>query len=100
MPMTPEQAKEWAFKNSKYFKLKDGESFTARLKDMKPITSRFNPEKEVIRYTFELPDGSIKFFENGSGVLLAQMTSLVGKDIQVTREGEKTETKYEVFLAE
>ena len=98
--MTAEQAKEWNRKNSKFYKLYDGESFTAKLKDMKAIPSKFDPEKEVIRYTFEEQDGSNKYWENSNGKLLEQMTALIGKVIQVVRSGEGPQTKYEAFIAE
>ena len=98
--MTPEQASAWRAKNSKFLKLEDGESFTAKLKDMKAITSHFDSEKEVIHYTFELPDGSVKFFDNGSGALCEQLSGLVGKTLQIFRKGEGNNTKYEAFEAE
>mgnify|MGYP001579347439 CR=1 FL=1 len=100
MPMTPEQAKQWAFKNSKFLSLNDGDSFTAKLKDTKPIPSRFDAEKEVIRYTFEMEDGTVKYWENGSGKTLEQMSEYVGMIVQVIRNGEGNQTKYEVLLAE
>ena len=100
MPMTTDQAKEWSRKNSKFLKLEDGESFTAKLKDIKPVTSRFDAEKEVIRYTFELEDTSVKYWENANGKLLEQLTELVGKKLQIFRSGEGNNTKYEAFIAE
>lgn len=100
MPMTPEQAKEWGRKNSRFLKLEDGENFIAKLKDMKPIPNRFDIEKEVIRYTFEFEDGTVKSWENGNAKVLEQMTELVGKKVQVLRNGEGNKTKYEVFIAE
>lgn len=97
MPITPEQAKDWAFKNSKFLSLSDGESFTAKLKDSKAITSRFDPEKEVIRYTFELEDGVTKYWENGSGANLEILSGLYNKTVQITRSGEGNQTKYEIM---
>lgn len=96
MPMTPEQAKEWAFKNSKFLALGDGESFTAKLKDSKPVTSRFDAEKEIIRYTFEFPDGTTKWWENGSGANLEILSGLYNKVVTITRNGEGNATKYEI----
>ena len=77
-------------------KLADGESFTAVLKDMKPIPSSFDPEKEVIHYTFQLPDGSVKYWDNGSGATCEIMSLLVGSKVTITRNGEGNQTKYEV----
>lgn len=97
MGMTPEQAKEWSVKNSKFVRLDDGESFTGILKDMKPIPSKFDPEKEVIHYTFSLPDGSVKYWDNGSGATCEALSALIGKKVTLTRMGEGTQTKYEVM---
>ena len=96
MPMTPEQAREWNVKNSKFVKLDDGESFTGVLKDMKNIPSKFDPEKEVIHYTFELSDGSLKYWDNGSGRTCEEMAALMKRKVTITRMGEGNQTKYEV----
>jgi hypothetical protein len=94
--MTPEQAHEWNQKNSKFVKLGDGESFEAVLKDMKPVPSKFDPEKETIHYTFVMDDGSVKYFDNASGGLCESLAGLVGKKVKLTRHGTDTQTKYEV----
>ena len=97
MPITPEQAKAWAFKNSKFLALGDGESFKAKLKDSKAVTSRFDAEKEIIRYTFEFPDGVVKYWENGSGKNLEILSGLYGHTVEITRSGEGNSTKYEIM---
>ena len=95
--MTPEQAREWNVKNSKFVKLDDGESFTGVLKDMKAVPSHFDPEKEVIHYTFTLPDGTVKYWDNASGATCEAMAACIGKQVQITRNGEGPQTKYEVM---
>lgn len=97
MPISQEEAKAWSFRNSKFLALRDGESFKAKLKDSKAVTSRFDAEKEVIRYTFEFPDGTTKFWENGSGANLEILSALYNKVVEITRSGTGNATKYEIM---
>lgn len=96
MPITPEQAKAWAFKNSKFVSLADGESFTAKLRDSKPVTSRFDADKEIIRYTFEFPEGIIKYWENASGGNLEILSGLYNQEVRISRQGVGNATKYTI----
>ena len=88
--------KDWAFKNSTFLKLGDGESFTGTLQSAKPVTSRFDREKEVMQYQFELEDGSEKLWENGSTRVCEELSDLIGEILKITRRGEGNETKYEI----
>ena len=97
MPISPEQAKECSFKNSKFFGLVDGDSFTAILKDSKIVASHFDAEKESIRYTFEFPDGTVKWWENGSGANLEILSQLYGIKVTITRDGIGNSTRYEIM---
>ena len=97
--MTPEQMKELAVKNSKYIKLEDGGSITAKLIECKAVPQQRDPEKETYRYTLEMEDGSKKLFESTSNGLLRKMADVMGKKIQIMREGEGPETRYEIFIA-
>lgn len=98
MPITPEQAKDWSFKNSKFLSIGDGESFEAKLKDSKAVTSRFDAEKETIRYTFVFPDGTEKYWENGSGTNLEILSTLYGQVVEISRTGTGNATKYEIMV--
>ena len=101
MAMSPEQVREWAKKNSKFIKLADGDSFKGKLKDFKAIPDHFNPDKEVIRYTFEMEDGQLKYWDNGRASVVEAMAGFVGKLVEVWRRGEgKNDTSYEVLSAE
>jgi len=97
MGMTAQEMKEWAKKNNKFVKLSDGESITATFKEVKTITKdSFGTEKEVMRYTLILEDGSLKIFENGSIALANEMANFLGSKVTVTRHGEKQDTRYEI----
>jgi hypothetical protein len=99
--MTPEQMKETAIKNSKYVKLEDGEtSHPALLMECKAVPQQRDPDKETYRYSLKFEDGSIKYLESTSTGLLRRMADVMGKKIQLTREGSGTDTRYEVFLSE
>jgi hypothetical protein len=98
--MTPDEMRELAFKNSKYVKIEDGGSVTAKLVECKAVPQQRDPDKETYRYTLEFEDGSKKFLESTSNGLLRKMAEVMGKKIQITREGEGPETRYEVFIAE
>lgn len=100
MTMTPDEMKQLAMKNSKFVRVEDGGSIVAKLLECKAVPSQRDPEKETYRYTFEFEDGSKKFFESTSNSLLRRMADVMGKKIQLMREGEGPETRYEVFIAE
>lgn len=100
MSMTPEQMKETAVKNSKFIKIADGESYTGILKECKAVPQQRDPEKETYRYSLLGEDGAVKFLESTSNGLLRKMADVMGKKIQIVRDGEGPETRYEVFIAE
>ena len=98
--MTPEELKredlkKWAKKNQKFISLDDGESITFRLVDFRTTTKDiFGEEKDVVKYTCELPDGSQKVFENGSPAIANRMSDFLGKVVTLTRRGLASKTKY------
>ena len=94
--LTSEEMKDWAYKNSAYVKLEDGESFVGTLLGAKPITSRFDSEKEIMQYRFELEDGVEKMWENGSTRVCEELSALIGDVVKITRRGEGNQTKYEI----
>ena len=96
--MTPEEMKNMAVKNSKFVKLADGDSIIVKLIECKSVPQQRDPEKETYRYTLEFQDGSKKFFESTSNGLLRKMADVMGKDIQITRDGEGPDTRYDVDL--
>lgn len=99
--MRSEEMKKWAEKNQKFIKLSDGQVFVGWLKEAKPTISRFDPEKEVIRYTFTDADGNEKFFENGSPRLCEELSEYVGGGkVTIFREGDGPKTRYVVGDAE
>ena len=98
--MTSEEMKETAAKNSKFLRLEDGESVTITVLECKAVPQQRDPEKETYRYTLQMEDGSKKFFESTSNGLLRRMAEVMGKKIQLVREGLGPETRYEVFLQE
>lgn len=89
-----EEMKAWAFKNKKYISLSDGQSINLLVKNAKPVESKFDPEKEVMRFYCELEDGSVKCFENGSSRLVEILADYLGKWVNLRREGEGNDTKY------
>ena len=99
-PMTPDEMKNLAIKNSKFIKLEDGGNVTAKLISCKAVPQQRDPEKETYRYELEMEDGSHKFLESTSNGLLRKMADVMGKKIQIMREGEGPETRYEIFVAE
>ena len=99
-PMTPEDMRNISFKNSKYVKIEDGGSITAKLIECKAVPQQRDPEKETYRYTLEFEDGQRKFLESTSNGLLRKMADVMGKKIQITRVGEGPETRYDVFIAQ
>lgn len=95
--MNANELKDWAKKNSKFLKLKDGESAVCLLKNVKPmVKDSFGEEKNVVRYTLEFAGGEIKIFDNGSTYLAEAMADFIGKQIKLKRVGEGIKTKYEV----
>lgn len=94
MSMTPEQMIDTAHKQSKFVRLEDGESVTAKLIECKAVPQQRDPEKETYRYTLEFPDGSKKFLESASTGLLRKMAGFMQKTVTITRDGEGPDTRY------
>ncbi len=97
MTTSSEDLKNWARKNQKFISLNDGESITFRLLEARTTTKDiFGEEKEVVKYTCGLPDGSKKIFENGSPALANRMADFLEKVVTLSRSGMGSKTKYRV----
>ena len=95
--MDGNQLKQWGKLNNRFLKLEDGESITVTLKSFKPVLKdSFGEEKEVIRYVLVTEAGTEKTFDNGSTRLAEIMSEFFGKEIVITRHGEREKTKYDV----
>ena len=87
---------DWKKEQSDFVTLKSGESFTGVYKSWKLVGSRFDPEKQIPRFTFDV-DGKEKSMDNSNGSLLSGMDGIEeGTRVTITRTGEKTNTRYQV----
>jgi len=88
--------KEWSKKQSKFVKLDDCESMTLQYDGFDVIPSKFDPEKQSIRYKFSL-NGEKKFWENGTSKVALQFDQIkVGSIVKVTRSGLDKATSYAI----
>ena len=88
--------KDWSRKQSKFVKLEDGESMTLQYEGFDIIPSKFDPEKQSIRYKFSL-NGDKKFWENGTQKVALQFDNIkTGSIVKVTRKGLEKATSYAV----
>ena len=84
----------WKKEQSDFISLKDGEEFTGVYKGWKLVGSRFDPEKQIPRFTFEI-NGKEKSMDNGNGSLLDFLDGITeGQTVNIKRTGEKVQTKY------
>lgn len=98
MSLTPEQMKAQAKENSPYIRLADGEKFIGKCIVCEKTKNPQDPNKTLYIYTFDLPNGKTKFFKSSSNVFLDKMSDLMNKQVEITRDGEGTNTKYEIVL--
>jgi len=90
--------KDWAFKNSTFLKVADGESVTCRLIGYEAFVDHENEDREKIRYTFEV-SGVEKTLESQSVKLAEEMSKVKEGDwIQLKRIGVGRSTSWEVSL--
>ena len=81
--------KKWADYNNQFFKLELNQEVEVEYKGFKVIPSRFDPEKETIRYTL-LVDGVVKYWENSSVVIAEVFDSVsVGSKVKISKEPTK-----------
>lgn len=99
-PMTPDQMRDAAKRNSPFVKLEDGESVRITLKSCIELPQQQDPSKSTYRYTVEDENGDEKFFESASNSLLDKMADLMGKHIVLKRSGTGNKTTYDVKAAE
>jgi hypothetical protein len=88
-------AKEYHEENSKYLKLKDGETFCGVFLSCKKAPNRFEPGKQTVEYTFQNEEGREVSFENGSLGVSDFFGDLPdGSEFSMTRDGEGSKTRY------
>ena len=88
--------KDWAFKNSPFLKISDGETIEAEFVEDGEVVDNFNPEKKKIQYTLSIK-GVKKFLASGSAATAMFMATIKPREmiaISKTGEGQKSRYKY------
>ena len=88
---------EFVKDNSKFLKIDDGETFEGNYLGYKVATSQYDPDKEVVIYQLEFPDGKKVFWQTGSTAVARVISNFKGGEkIKITRHGTGTGTKYDI----
>ena len=88
--------KEWADEQSRFLRIGDGEEATVKFIDFEVMPSTFDPDKNIVRYVFEV-NGSNKTFDSASGVLARYFDAIKkGSWVKISRVGEGMKTNWSV----
>lgn len=98
MGMSPEDMKRAAASLNPYIRIGNGESFIGICIECDKVPNLQDPTKATFLYKFKLDSGETKFFKTTSTIILDKMSSLMGKRVQILRNGEGKDTRYEVFI--
>jgi len=92
------QLSNWTKKNAKFFKLEDGESAEVVYQGFSFVKSKFDQDKEVVRYMLKTPFG-VKAWDT-SAATVANFFDAVkpGQKVTIARKGTGTNTTYHLDI--
>src|SRR3990172_12059365 len=93
--------KDWAVKQSPFIVIETNESIIVKYLGFKMVPNRFDVDKEVVRYLFQLQDGTQKPWENGQ-LQVARVFDEIEKEtwVKISRTGEGNKTRYEIDIVD
>lgn len=89
---------DWADEKSEFLVINDGETVTATFLSYDFVTSKFN--NKTVRYTLDTNNGE-KLWESTAGYVARFFDKVKkGQKIRIFRNGEGTDTKYDLQLVD
>jgi hypothetical protein len=88
---------DWAKANSPWLRMIDGEEVVVKYTGHEFIPDAFDPTKKKVRYLLEIEDGSVKFWDTGSGKTAFFFGALKeGAYVKISASGEGLKRRYEL----